>query len=122
MAPRRDTRRTNSCHPSWLNPDQKGGSVIALPDPELRADLTAPTYDVTDRGIRIEGKDDIRARLGRSPGNGDAVVMCLSESHAAVMKAMRRDGGGQGLQAMSVRGYRGLKAGRRYAAAERRTP
>ena len=57
-------------------------------DPELRADLTAPTYDVTDRGIRIEGKDDIRARLGRLPGKGDAVVMCLSEGHAAVMKAM----------------------------------
>ena len=57
-------------------------------DPELRADLTAPTYDVTDRGIRIESKDDIRARLGRLPGKGDAVVMCLSEGHAAVMKAM----------------------------------
>jgi hypothetical protein len=97
-----------------LDPDQKGGSVIALPDdPELRADLTAPTYDVTDRGIRIEGKDDIRARLGRSPGKGDAVVMCLSEGHAAVMKAMRHDGGGQGLQTMSVRGYQSLKAGRR---------
>jgi hypothetical protein len=69
------------------------------------ADLTAPTYDVTDRGIRIEGKDDIRARLGRSPGKGDAVVMCLSEGTAAVMKAMRHDGGGgQGLQTTSVRG------------------
>jgi hypothetical protein len=45
----------------------------------LRADLTAPTSDVTDGGIRIEG---------RSPGKGDAVVMCLSEGHAAVMKAM----------------------------------
>jgi hypothetical protein len=98
-----------------LDPDQKGGSVIALPDDaELRADLTAPTYGVTDRGIRIEGKDDIRARLGRSPGKGDAVVMCLSEGHAAVMKAMQRDGGGgQGLQTMSVRGYAQLKAGRR---------
>jgi hypothetical protein len=68
---------------------------------------------VTERGIRIEGKDDIRARLGRSPGKGDAVVMCLSEGTAAVMKAMCHDGGGgQGLQAMSVRGYQNLKIGR----------
>ena len=97
-----------------LDPDQKGGSVIALPDdPELRADLTAPTYEVTDRGIRIEGKDEIRARLGRSPGKGDAVVMCLSEGTAAVMKAMQRDGGAHGLQTMSVRGYQSLKSGRR---------
>jgi hypothetical protein len=97
-----------------LDPDQKGGSVIALPDdPELRADLTAPTYGVTDRGIRIESKDDIRARLGRSPGKGDAVVMCLSEGTAAVMKAIRHDGGGQGLQTMSVRGYAQLKSARR---------
>jgi hypothetical protein len=72
-----------------LNPDQQGGSVIALPnDPELRADLAAPTFEVTARGILIESKDDLRKRLGRSPGKGDAVVMCLSEGNAAVKRSL----------------------------------
>lgn len=73
-----------------LDPDQEGGSPIALPpDPELRADLAAPTYEVTSRGIQVEGKDDLRKRLGRSPGKGDAVVMCLSEGNAAVKRSLR---------------------------------
>jgi hypothetical protein len=76
-----------------LDPDQQGGSVIALPpDPELRADLAAPTYEVAARGILIESKDDLRKRLGRSPGKGDAVVMCLSEGNAAVKRALNKSG------------------------------
>lgn len=70
-----------------LDPDQQGGSAIALPpDTELKADLAAPTFEVTARGILIESKDEIRKRLGRSPGKGDAAVMCLSEGNAAVRK------------------------------------
>lgn len=72
-----------------LNPDQQGGSAVALPpDPELRADLTAPTYSITARGLLIESKDDLRKRLGRSPGKGDVAVMCLSEGNNAVRKAL----------------------------------
>lgn len=77
-----------------LDPDQDGGSVIALPpDPQLRADLAAPTYQVSARGILIERKDELRKRLGRSPGKGDAVVMCFSEGNAAVRRTLgqRRD-------------------------------
>lgn len=67
-----------------LDPDQQGGSVVALPpDAELRADLAAPTFEMTISGILLEDKDDLRKRLGRSPGKGDAVVMCLSEGDAA---------------------------------------
>lgn len=67
-----------------LDPNRLGGSEIMLPpDPELRADLTAPTYDpkaLEQRGvILIEPKANLRKRLGRSPGKGDAVIMC----HAA---------------------------------------
>ena len=66
-----------------LDPDQPGGSRIALPpDSGLRDDLAcvrmAPNYDATTRGIKIESKDDIRKRLGRSPDRGDAVVMALT--------------------------------------------
>jgi hypothetical protein len=76
-----------------LDPDQEGGSVIALPpDPELRADLAAPTYEVAARGILIESKDDLRKRLGRSTGKGDVAVMCLSEGNTAVKRNMARTG------------------------------
>lgn len=76
-----------------LDPDQEGGSCIALPpDPELRADLCAPTWKLTARGIQIESKEDIKKRIGRSPGKGDAVVMALSPGGHAVKRAMSRMG------------------------------
>lgn len=71
-----------------LDPDQEGGSIIALPpDPQLRADLTAPTWEQRTNGIQVEAKEDIKKRLGRSPDRGDAVVMALSEGSAAVAAA-----------------------------------
>jgi hypothetical protein len=75
-----------------LDPDQPDGSAIALPaDPELRADLCAPTWKLSARGILLESKDgssgfgNLRQRLGRSPGKGDAVVMAWSEGNAAAV-------------------------------------
>jgi hypothetical protein len=77
-----------------LDPNQQGGSAIALPpDPKLIADLSAPTWKLTTRGIQIESKDDIRARLGRSPDRGDAVVMALSEGQLAAVRALKRNAG-----------------------------
>lgn len=59
-----------------LDPSQPGGSPIALPDdPVLVSDLTAPLFEVTPRGIKLEPKDDVKAKLNRSPDRGDAVVM-----------------------------------------------
>lgn len=59
-----------------LDPSQEGGSTIALPpDPKLTADLTAPTFTVTPKGIKLETKEDVCERLGRSTDRGDAVVM-----------------------------------------------
>lgn len=76
-----------------LDPDQEGGSVVALPpDPELRADLAAPTWKLTARGIVIESKEDIRTRLGRSPGKGDVVAMALAEGDRVVMRSRGNSG------------------------------
>jgi hypothetical protein len=73
-----------------LNPDREGGAVVALPDdPELLADLTAPTFEVRTSGILIESKEAIRKRLGRSTNKGDAVVMCLQPGNKAVERALR---------------------------------
>ena len=59
-----------------LDPSQEGGSKIALPDdPRLTADLTAPTFEVTLKGLKLESKEDVCARLGRSTDRGDAVIM-----------------------------------------------
>lgn len=59
-----------------LDPSQPGGSPIALPnDAKLLADLTAPTFELVGKGFKIESKDSVMDRLGRSPDRGDAVVM-----------------------------------------------
>lgn len=81
-----------------LDPNKPGGSEVALPpDPELLADLTAPCLDpkaLEQRGvIQVEPKDNLRKRLGRSPGKGDVVVMCWSEGNAAVKRAIRAQSG-----------------------------
>lgn len=59
-----------------LDPDQPGGSPIALPPSRaLLAELAAPTFEVTPRGIKVEKKEDVCDRLGRSTNEADAVVM-----------------------------------------------
>lgn len=62
-----------------LDPSQAGGSQIMLPnDPELVADLTSMRIDkqeINRQGIKLESKKDVKARIGRSPDKGDAVVM-----------------------------------------------
>jgi hypothetical protein len=59
------------------------GTEIAIPSaevsPTLTGDLVAPKWDQTSTGhIKIEDKDDIRKRLGRSPDEGDAVTMAFN--------------------------------------------
>ena len=55
--------------------DPASGQDMALPpDPELKADLCAPTWKLTARGIQIELKEDLTKRLGRSPDKGDSCV------------------------------------------------
>lgn len=75
-----------------LDPGQGGGSVLALPpDASVKADLAAPRWELTARGIKIEDKNEIRKRLGRSPDEGDAIVMCLSEGARAAAAELRRE-------------------------------
>ncbi len=57
-----------------LDPDH-GLGVALPPDPELLADLCAPRYSVQTNGIKVEPKDHIIQRIGRSPDAGDAVVL-----------------------------------------------
>ncbi len=66
-----------------LNPDNCAapgtGAALALPPDELlTGDLTAPKWrqQANDR-IIVEGKDEIRKRIGRSTDTGDALIMAL---------------------------------------------
>jgi hypothetical protein len=51
-------------------------------DDDTAAELTAPKYKIVDSSgkIQVEAKDDIRARLGRSPDMADALLMAFDES------------------------------------------
>lgn len=55
--------------------------VLALPPDDLMiSDLTAPTWEVTSGippKIKVETKEDVVTRLGRSPDRGDAIVMAF---------------------------------------------
>ena len=63
--------------------DPAGGEDLALPpDRELLADLTAPRWRLTARGVQVESKDDVKARIGRSPDKGDSAVYALARSDA----------------------------------------
>ena len=59
--------------------DPSSGENVALPDDdELTGDLVAPHWRVMSGGrIQVEGKPDIKKRLGRSTDAGDAVVMAF---------------------------------------------
>lgn len=57
-----------------LSPE-RAPRVALPPDARLKADLCAPRYRLTARGILIEDKTEVKKRLGRSPDRGDAVVL-----------------------------------------------
>lgn len=49
---------------------------LAAVDDQTAADLTAPKYHLTNKGLtQIESKDDVRKRIGRSPDDADALLL-----------------------------------------------
>lgn len=56
---------------------QSDWNIALPPDRELLVELAAPRYSADGRKVKIEAKDEIKARIGRSPDKGDAVVMLL---------------------------------------------
>lgn len=59
--------------------DPAAGATLALPeDDELTAELCAPRWQIgTGNTLRVESKDDIRKRIGRSTDRADAVIQAL---------------------------------------------
>lgn len=58
-----------------LDPE-KGAAIALPPDRELLVDLCSAHYEIGLRGIKVEDKDAIRKRIGRSPDKGEAVINC----------------------------------------------
>ena len=60
--------------------DPKGDILLALPPTAkgLVADLAAPKYDMRSGPIQIELKEHTKERLGRSPDEGDAVMLTFA--------------------------------------------
>lgn len=57
--------------------DPVSGDNIALPPGnELLADLCSARYEVSSAGVKVEEKEKIKERIGRSPDVGEAVMMC----------------------------------------------
>lgn len=89
------------------------GEPVALPpDPELLADLAAPTWKLGRTGIQIEEKAAIKSRLGRSPDKGDAVVNAWSYGEDSVSARIRTFN--------NPRGRPTVNLGRTASAAQRR--
>ena len=59
---------------AWL---KGGGSIPA--DVVLQADLSAPTYGYTSKGLKIlEAKDKLKERIGRSPDLADSLALTFA--------------------------------------------
>lgn len=103
-----------------LDPDS--GMDLALPPSRtMRADLCAPRWQMTPRGIQVEGKSterkdgfgDLKQRLGRSPDEGDAVVNALIDGRQDVQVARRNRGPIRANSKYNVNNFRGKRGGRR---------
>lgn len=58
-----------------------GLNLAIPPDPELLADLTAPRWSLTRRGILVEPKEKIQKRIMRSTDKGDSLVNAHATPH-----------------------------------------
>lgn len=75
-----------------LDPTHNTG--IALPpDPQLLADLTAYTWELSGSTIYVASREQIMERIGRSPDYGSAYVLALLDTpKRSTIEAMCRNG------------------------------
>lgn len=63
----------------------RNSTVCLPPDDQLAADLSAPRWkNIAGGKIVIEGKDEIKKRIGRSPDRGDAVTLSFWRQNAII--------------------------------------
>lgn len=62
-----------------LDPTNNTG-ICLPPSKELLADLCAPTWKVSSSAIKVEGREDIVKRIGRSPDLASAYILALMDT------------------------------------------
>ena len=80
--------------PEALDP-ASGQDIELPPGRSLLADLTAARYELVARGVKIEAKDEIKERIGRSPDEGEAVINAFGEASNVVIQGPMIFIGGQ---------------------------
>jgi hypothetical protein len=63
----------------WLDPENNTGAMLP-PNSRLKADLTAPKWRPIGNAIQVESKEEIEARIGRSPDYGTAYMLALIDT------------------------------------------
>jgi len=100
-----NTRSAAYWHVRELLDPAFGSNILLPPDEILLSDLSAPSWnEVTGipPRIQVEPKDNVVARLGRSPDRGDAVVMAFWSASGGVGSAI----GAQTLVNVDLLGWR----------------
>lgn len=62
-----------------LDPSNNTG-IMLPPEPELLADLCAPTWELTGSSIKVESREAIYKRIGRSPDWASAYILALIDT------------------------------------------
>ena len=65
-----------------LDPDAENG-ICLPPDPELLKELCAPRWELSGMTIKVESREDIVERVGRSPDRASALILALMETPKA---------------------------------------
>jgi hypothetical protein len=72
-----------------LNP-ANGQNLALPPDQRLLSDLTSYRYKPMANGIKVESKEDIVKRLGRSPDSGDAIILAAEKAPVMQVQGYRK--------------------------------
>lgn len=62
-----------------LDPDAENG-ICLPPDPELLKELCAPRWELSGMTIKVESREEIVKRVGRSPDRASAIVLALMDT------------------------------------------
>jgi hypothetical protein len=62
-----------------LDPEADNG-ICLPPDKDLLAELCAPRWEISGMTIKVESRDDIVKRVGRSPDRASALVLALIDT------------------------------------------
>lgn len=62
-----------------LDPDAENG-ICLPPDPDLLKELCAPRWELSGMTIKVESRDDIIERVGRSPDRASALILARMDT------------------------------------------